>query len=98
MARKTKPEPIGEPSTEEPDPTIAEMWDAHEPGTRVSKGVYSIYKTEDGGMHISYRAEDADEDGHLPVPAMMLQMMFAATEGKGPLGRMKAFVMGRFGG
>lgn len=97
MAKK-KPEPVGEPSTEEPSQTFAELWDSFEPGKRVSKGVYSIYKTPDGGMHISYRPEGAGEDAHMPIPAMMLQMMIAATEGKGPLGRLKSVAMARFGG
>ncbi len=97
MAKK-KPEPIDAPSTEEPEQSFAQVWDAFEPGARVSKGSYSIYKTDDGGMHIAYRAEGADEDGHMPIPAMMLQMMLAATEGKGPLGRLRAVAMSRFGG
>ena len=98
MAKKKQPEPIDTASTEEPEQTFAQLWDSFEPGKRVSKGVYSIYKTDEGGMHISYRPEGSEEDAHMPVPAMMLQMMIAATEGKGPLGRMKAVAMARFGG
>lgn len=95
MAKK-KPEPIGEPSAEEPSQSFAQLWDTFDPGSRVSKGSYSIYKTDDGGMHIAYRPEGAEEDGHMPIPAMMLQMMIAATEGKGPLGRLKSVAMARF--
>jgi hypothetical protein len=97
MAKK-KPEPIDAPAAEQPEQTFAQLWDSFEPGARVSRGIYSIYKTGDGGMHISYRAEGAEEDAHLPVPAMMMQMMIAATEGKGPLGRLKSIAMARFGG
>jgi hypothetical protein len=96
MAKK-KPEPAG-PGTEAAEPTFAQIWDSCEPGSRISKGKYSIFKTDDGGMHIAYRPEDADEDAHLPIPAMMMTMLIAATEGKGPLGRMKAMALGRFGG
>jgi hypothetical protein len=92
--------PAAAAAAPEPEETqsFAELWDSFEPGARVSKGSYSIYKTGDGGMHIAYRAEGAGEDGHMPIPAMMLQMMIAATEGKGPLGRLKAVAMARLGG
>jgi hypothetical protein len=97
VARKT-PEPAPEPDQEGTEPTFAGLWDALEPGQRASRGIYSIYKTGDGGMHISYRPEGMDEDQHMPVPAMMMQMMIAATEGKGPLGRLRALAQARFGG
>jgi hypothetical protein len=97
MAKK-KPAPADQPSTEEPEQTFAQIWDACEPGSRLSKGVYSIYKTDEGGLHIAYRPEGDEEDSHMPIPNMMMSMLVAATEGKGPLGRMKALAMGRFGG
>lgn len=97
MARK-KPEPIAEPSAEEPEATFAQLWDDIEPGARMSKGVYSIYKTTEGGMHISYRPEGTEEDQHLPVPPALMSMMIAASEGKGPLGRLRAMTSARFGG
>lgn len=97
MTRK-KPEPISEPSAEEPEPSFAELWDSFEPGERVSRGVYSIYKTDEGGMHIAYRPEGAQEDAHMPVPAMMMQLLISATEGKGPFGRLAAVARARFGG
>lgn len=77
--------------------SFADLWDGFGPGERVSKGRYSIYKTPDGGMMIAYRPEGADADQHLPIPAPMVAMMVAASEGKGPLGRMKAMAMDRFG-
>lgn len=98
MGRKAKPEPISQPSAEPADPTIAEIWDEYEPGSRISKGIYSIWKTAEGGMHIAYRPEDAEEDAHLPIPAAMVQMMIAASQGKGPFGRLQALAMARFGG
>lgn len=96
MPRK-KPEPIDEPSVQEPEPSFAQIWDAIEPGSRMGKGVYSIYKTEDGGMHIAYRPEGAGEDAHLPLPPALIGMMIAASEGKGPLGRMRALASGMLG-
>ena len=95
---KNKLTPAGQPGTEEPEQTFAQVWDACEPGSRLSKGLYSVYKTDDGGLHIAYRPDDAEEDSHMPIPAMMMSMLVAATEGKGPLGRMKAMALGRFGG
>lgn len=78
----------------DPEPTFREVWDQIEPGARMVRGVYSIYKTADGGMHIAYRPEGAYEDQHLPVPPAMMAMMIAASEGKGPLGRFRALVGG----
>lgn len=97
MARN-QPEPIDEPSAAPPEPGFAEIWDAQEPGSRLSKGVYSIYKTDDGGMHIAYRPEGLNEDQHMPIPAAMMAMMIAASEGKGPFGRLRALAQTRFGG
>lgn len=96
MARKA-PKAIAAPAAEEPDPTFAELWDQIEPGARMSRGVYSVYKTAEGGMHLSYRPEGMDTDQHMPIPAAMMAMMIAATEGKGPLGRIRAMTSARFG-
>lgn len=76
------------------EPSFRKIWDKIEPGARVVRGVYSIYKTAEGGMHIAYRPEGAYEDQHLPVPPPMMAMMLAASEGKGPLGRFRALVGG----
>jgi hypothetical protein len=88
--------PSAELATAGPE-TFAQLWDGLEPGSRLSKGVYSIYKTLAGGLHIAYRPEGAGEDSHLPVPPAMVAMMVAASDGKGPLGRMRALVTGRLG-
>jgi hypothetical protein len=95
MARK-KPAPIAEPSAEAPDPTFAELWDSVEPGSMTSEGVYSIFKTPEGGMHIAYRPAGYAEDQHFELPGAMMGMMIAAQEGKGPLGRLKAIAAARF--
>lgn len=86
------------PEQEAAEPSIAEQWASYAPGARIAKGIFSIYKTPDGGMHISYRREGDEEDSHLPVPGAMVAMMMAASEGKGPMGRMKAIVAAKFGG
>ena len=106
MPRKSAPAPdpvpAGPPEAdgaeEAPEPTFREVWDQIEPGARMVRGVYSIYKTAEGGMHIAYRPEGAGEDSHLPVPPAMVAMMVAASDGKGPLGRMRALVTGRLAG
>ena len=82
---------------EEPAQTFAQVWDGLESG-RISHGEYSVYKTPEGGLHIAYRPEGMEEDQHLPLPAMVVQMMIAASEGKGPLGRLRQVALSRFGG
>jgi len=89
--------PVEAAAGEEPEPTFAELWDQIEPGARMSRGVYSIYKTAEGGMHIAYRPEGLDEDQHMPLPPAMMAMMIAASEGKGPLGRLRAMATAKFG-
>jgi hypothetical protein len=96
MPRKPKT-PAPAPVTDDDTATLAEMWEKCEPGQRVSHGVYSIYKTQDGGMHVSYRADGTDEDAHLPIPGPLMQMMLAGAEGKGPMGRIRAMAMARAG-
>jgi hypothetical protein len=77
--------------------TPAEMLEQTGPQPELlSRGKYSLYKAPDGGMHLAYRPEEAEEDLHLVVPAAMVRMAEAAAAGQGPLGRMKA-LMG-FGG
>ena len=92
---KTKAPAPAPAAVAEPEPTFAQIWDTMAPGSRLSKGVYSIYKTPEGGLHIAYRPEGAEEDSHLPVPPAMVAMMVAAAEGKGPFGRIRAMVGGR---
>lgn len=55
------------------------------PAGRLFKGQFSLYKTEDGGLHLAYRLDGAEQDGHLPVPAAVLRIGFAAAAGRGPL-------------
>lgn len=86
-ARKVKDAPASPAGGEEPG--FAQVWAEAKPG-RLSKGVYSVYKTEEGGLHVSFRPEGAEEDSHLPVPPALLAVMTAATEGKGPFGKMRA--------
>lgn len=64
------------------------------PAGRLVKGQFSIYKTDEGGLHIAYRLDGQDADGHLPVPARALHLCFMAASGKGPFG-MLAKMAGR---
>lgn len=99
MARpKAETEQDPGPVPEDDEKSFGDLWEGIDPDSRVSRGVYSIYKTATGGMHIAYRPDGADEDNHLPIPAPMVSMMIAASEGKGPLGRMKALAMNRLKG
>lgn len=62
----------------------------------ISRGRYSLYQAPDGGLHLAYRPEDADEDAHLVVPPWVIRAAEAAAGGQGPLGRMRALI--GFGG
>jgi hypothetical protein len=55
------------------------------PGLLV-KGSFSVYKTDEGGLHLAFRLAGAEEDGHVPVPAGIVRLALSAASGKGPLG------------
>jgi hypothetical protein len=77
------------------EPSFAQLWEQIPAGQRSSKGVYSVYKTREGGLLISYRPEtleELDPDLHMEIPPKMMAMLIAATEGKGPMGRLKAML------
>lgn len=56
----------------------------------VGKGVYALYATPEGGLHLSYRPEGSTEDGHFPVPPGLLRMAMAKGDGMGALAQMRA--------
>lgn len=58
----------------------------------LSRGAYSLYRAPDGGMHLAYRPDEAEEDLHLVVPAAMVRMAEAAAAGQGPFARMRALI------
>lgn len=93
MSRKKQDQQGQDEAAAPAEPTFAQVWAQTEPG-RMAKGVYSIYKTADDGLHIAYRPDGATEDMHLPIPPAMVGMMLAAAEGKGPLGRLRALAGG----
>lgn len=67
------------------DQSFREAWESLAPGTRASKGVYSVWKTEEGDLLISYRPEDlADDepDQVMPIPGQAIQLLTLASEGK----------------
>ena len=72
---------------------LAELLQSAEPGL-MTRGRFSIYKTEDGGLHIAYQLDGQAEDGHLPVPGGIVRMALAAMTGKGPM----AMLLGKLGG
>jgi hypothetical protein len=64
---------------------LAELLAGAGPG-RLCHGQFSVFKTVDGGLHVAYRLDGQDEDGHLPVPAAVIRMALAAASGRGPMG------------
>lgn len=68
-----------------PDQSFREAWEGIAPGSRASKGVYSVWKTLEGDLLISYRPEDlADDepDQAMPIPGQAVQLLILASEGK----------------
>ena len=62
-----------------------EAWESLAPGERASKGVYSVWKTLEGDLLISYRPddlEDGEPDQAMPIPGQAVQLLMLATEGK----------------
>lgn len=86
------------------EPTFAESWAALQPGERAGKGVYSVYKTHEHSLLISYRPdtlEPGDADQVLEIPPALMVLLVKASEGKlSPmemLGALKS-LRGGFGG
>lgn len=87
MSRKSAPE------SEENPPEIS---DNSETGPiAVSVGTYALYRTPDGGAHLVYRAEGAEEDVHMPIPAMALQLASKMAEGDLPIPPMLQKMLGK---
>jgi hypothetical protein len=65
------------------------------PAGLLTRGTFSVYKTDDGGVHIAYRLSsfDAEQgDGHVPVPAGLMRMAFGAAAGRGPLAMLRGLM------
>lgn len=56
----------------------------------LSRGSYSLYRTQAGGLHLAYRDEDTDTDRHIPLPPALVRMAESAANGGGPLARLRA--------
>ena len=76
-------------------PAPAEQAD---PPTPHLKGVFSLYHTPDGGIHIAYRPDPTEldedpEDQHIQIPAMVVALAQQMQDGKmpNPLQMMKMF-------
>jgi hypothetical protein len=50
--------------------------------TPIMHGEFSLYETPNGGLHLSYRPDGADEDKHIDIPPMMLKAAKMMGEGK----------------
>lgn len=56
-----------------------------------SQGTYAVYRTPRGAIHLVYRPKGTEEDQHLEIPAMIVNMAEKAARGEnvgGPFGRM----------
>jgi hypothetical protein len=64
------------------------------PGPQLlSRGVYSLFRTPEGGMHLAFRPEGEEADRHIPLPPALMRMAeTAANGGGGPMAMMKALM------
>lgn len=73
---------------------IAEIQEDTAPPVPFIKGKFAIFETPDGGLHIAYRADGADEDKHIALPAAMVKMANMAANGTGPMAGMLGKLVG----
>jgi hypothetical protein len=59
----------------------------------LSHGSYALYPTPSGGLHLVYRVKGSDQDGHMEIPAFVVETAakMAGDEDLGPL----AVLLGR---
>jgi hypothetical protein len=61
----------------------------------LSRGRYSLYRPTDGGFHLAYRPEGAEEDQHMVIPAKIVRLAEAAAAGGGgPLAMLRGLIGG----
>lgn len=53
------------------------------------KGIFSIYETPQGGVHIALRLDGEDEDRHMDFPRAMVKMASMAGGGIDPLAKLR---------
>jgi hypothetical protein len=46
------------------------------------RGNYALWENPDGGLHLVYRPDGAEEDMHMPIPAPLIALSRRAAEGK----------------
>jgi hypothetical protein len=56
---------------------------------KLSSGVYTVYRTDEGGFHIAYRENGTDEDRHFDFPkiegpADMMKFAMSLSNGSQP--------------
>ena len=55
-----------------------------QPGPPVAKlkGRFALYDTEDGGLHIAYKPDGAEETEHFEIPGKVLKVAQLVQSGK----------------
>lgn len=54
----------------------------------ILRGVFSLYETEKGDFHLSYRADGEQEDRHVNFPGIAVRMMMRKIGGRTALMQM----------
>lgn len=60
----------------------------------VSRGMYSLYVTPQGGLHLAFRHEGDGEDRHMPIPAAVVKLATQAQNGTGPMAMLRHLIPG----
>lgn len=77
---------------------VPDVDQAPPPPTPFLKGLFSMYHTPDGGIHISYRPEGAEEDEHIQIPAPVVMLATQMEAGQRPSMRQMMKMMAGLGG
>lgn len=72
--------------------TIEQASEAAQPQA-LARGRFALYETPDGGMHISVRLDQEDEDRHVNIPRRMVKLA-AALGGRSPASVLQRLVGG----
>lgn len=56
----------------------------------LGRGKYALFATPEGGLHLAYRPDGVDQDGHLPIPPGLLRLALAKDAGLGGIAQIKS--------
>jgi hypothetical protein len=62
-------------------------------------GTFAVFDTPSGGLHLAFRPDGAEEDTHVPIPAVAAELLRRAASGEtiGPAALLKSLTLGKLG-